>query len=148
MKIHELPGDPGRQQKRKRVGRGRGSGHGGTSGAGHKGSQARSGRGKRGSSYEGGQIPLIRRLPKFGFDNTQFGTEYEAVNVCQLQKAFEAGAVVDRAAMKAARIVRTSNPVKILGNGSLDKALTIKADAFSKSAAEKIAAAGGTAETI
>ncbi|MCB2155403.1 50S ribosomal protein L15 [bacterium] len=146
MKLHELPGDPGMKQKKKRLGRGEGSGRGKTAGKGHKGKQARSGSGK-GPYFEGGQMPLIRRIPKFGFSNP-FRVEYEAVNVAALEKKFEAGATVDRAALEAAKLVRTSKPVKVLGNGEISKALTIKANAFSKSAAEKIAAAGGTAEVV
>ena len=146
MKLHELPGDPGMKQKKKRVGRGEGSGLGKTSGRGHKGKQARSGSGK-GGYFEGGQMPLIRRLPKFGFTNP-FRVEYEAVNVAALEEKFEAGAVIDRKALEAVRLVRTNKPIKILGNGEISKSLTIKADAFSKSATEKITAAGGTAEVV
>lgn len=146
MKIHDLPGDPGRQQKRKRIGRGTGSGHGKTSGKGHKGHKARSGAGKK-VGHEGGQIPLQRRLPKFGFTNA-FRVEYEVVNLTAIDAAFEAGAVVDEAALRKARLVRASKPVKILGTGELTKALTIRAHRFSESAREKIAGAGGTAETL
>ena len=100
MKIHELPGDPGRRQKRKRLGRGEGSGHGKTSGKGHKGHQARSGGTKKPSYFEGGQMPLPRRIPKFGFKNP-FRVEYEVVSVSSLEKSFEAGSVVDVEALKA-----------------------------------------------
>jgi large subunit ribosomal protein L15 len=147
MKIHELPGDPGRLQKRKRVGRGEGSGLGKTSGKGHKGHQARSGGTKKPSYFEGGQMPLPRRIPKFGFTNI-FRVEYEVVNLTALDNSFEAGAVVDVEALKAARLVRTTKPVKILANGTITKPLTIKANAFSKTASEKIAAAGGTTEVV
>jgi large subunit ribosomal protein L15 len=147
MKIHELPGDPGRRQKRKRLGRGEGSGHGKTSGKGHKGHQARSGGTKKPSYFEGGQMPLPRRIPKFGFKNP-FRVEYEVVSVSSLEKAFEAGSVVDIEALKAARLVRTTKPVKILANGELTKALTVKANAFSKTASEKISAAGGSSEVV
>ena len=146
MKIHELPGDPGRQQKRKRVGRGEGSGLGKTAGKGHKGAQARAGATK-GKGFEGGQMPLIRRIPKFGFKNP-FRVEYEPVNLSSLEAKFESGATVGVEELKAARLVRTNKPVKILGNGDLSKSLTVKAHAFSKSAAEKISAAGGSTETI
>jgi large subunit ribosomal protein L15 len=146
MKIHELPGDPGRKQKRKRLGRGEGSGHGKTSGKGHKGKQARSGSGP-GGHFEGGQMPLIRRIPKFGFHNP-FRVEYEVVNVASLAKHFEAGATVDVEALKKARLVRSSKPVKVLGNGDLGKALTVKVNAVSQSALEKINAAGGTVELL
>lgn len=144
MKIHTLPGDPGRQQKRKRLGRGHGTGHGKTSGKGHKGKQARSGSGK-GRGFEGGQIPLYRRLPKFGFKNP-FRTEYEVVNVAALEQAFEAGATVDAEALRKARLIRTKAPIKVLGDGDLTKGLTVKAAKFSKSAREKIEKAGGTCE--
>lgn len=144
MKIHNLPGDPGRQQKRKRVGRGEGSGRGKTAGRGHKGQGARSG-GTVPAYFEGGQMPLVRRIPKFGFHNP-FRTEYEVVNLSALEKKFEAGATVDQQAMREARLVRTRRPVKVLGNGQITKALKVKADAFSQSAKDKIAAAGGTAE--
>lgn len=146
MKLHQLPGDPGRKQKRKRVGRGEGSGLGKTSGKGHKGKQSRSGSGP-GAYFEGGQMPLIRRIPKFGFKNP-FRTEYEVVNLASLEQAFENGATVDLDALKAARLVRTTRPVKVLGDGDFTKKLTVKVHKFSKSAAEKIQQAGGTAETI
>jgi large subunit ribosomal protein L15 len=146
MKIHTLPKDPGRQQKAKRVGRGEGSGHGKTSGYGHKGSQARSGRGKGyGSAFEGGQMPLTRRLPKRGFHNP-FRVEYEVVNVSSLEKSFSAGETVTPAELRARRIVRTKLPVKLLGNGDLKKNLTVRVDAFSASALEKVTNAGGTCE--
>ena len=146
MKIHELPGDPGRQQKRKRIGRGMGSGHGKTAGKGHKGAAARSG-GVQKVGHEGGQIPLQRRLPKFGFTNI-FRVEYEVVNLSDIDTAFEAGTVVTEEALRKVRLVRASKPVKILGDGELTKALTIQAHKFSESAREKIAKAGGTAETL
>ena len=146
MKIHTLPKDPGRQQKAKRVGRGEGSGHGKTSGYGHKGSQARSGRGKGyASQYEGGQMPLTRRLPKRGFHNP-FRVEYEVVNVSSLDKAFSAGESVTPAELRKRRIVRTKLPVKLLGNGDLSKKLSVRVDAFSASALEKVTNAGGTCE--
>lgn len=148
MKIHELPGDPGRQQKRKRRGRGEASGLGKTSGRGHKGSQARSGRGKGfRTAYEGGQMPLIRRLPRFGFTNP-FRVEYEVVNLASLEKAFDAGSTVTIEALVAKRLVRTNNPVKVLGNGPLTKALKVQAHGFSASAKDKITAAGGSCELL
>ena len=146
MKIHELPGDPGRRQKRKRIGRGEGSGQGKTAGKGHKGQKARSGGGVP-AYFEGGQMPLTRRIPKFGFNNI-FRKEYEVVNLASLDKKFEAGAVVGVEELRKARLVRSRKPVKILGNGQITKALTVKADAFSDSAREKITAAGGTAEAV
>jgi len=146
MKIHNLPGDPGRQQKRKRVGRGEGSGYGKTAGKGNKGQQARSGGGKP-NYFEGGQMPLIRRIPKFGFHN-KFRVEFEPVNLASLEKVFESGSTVDLDAMIERRLVRTGKPVKVLGNGDLTKPLTVRAHAFSKSAKEKIEKAGGTAEVV
>lgn len=146
MKIHELGKDPGRTQKRKRVGRGESSGHGKTSGYGHKGSQARSGRGKGyGGGFEGGQMPLQRRVPKRGFVNI-FRQEFEVVNVAALD-IFDNGTEVTPELLKEAGLVRmNAKRVKILGNGDLSKKLTVKADAFSGSAKEKIEKAGGTAE--
>lgn len=146
MKIHNLPGDPGRQQKRKRLGRGHGSGHGKTSGKGHKGLQARSG-GSVTVAFKGGQMPLTRALPKFGFKNP-FRVEYEVVNLSSLEKSFEAGATVDAEAMAKARLVRTGKPVKVLANGAITKALKVKAHKFSGSAREKIEGAGGSCEEV
>lgn len=148
MKIHELGTDPGRGQSRKRRGRGQGSGLGKTSGHGHKGSQARSGRGKGyGSGFEGGQMPLIRRLPKRGFTNI-FRKEVDIINLDVLD-TFEAGSTVDVDALKSAGKVRNSaRIVKILGDGELTRKITVKAHRFSKSAREKIEAAGGTAELL
>ena len=145
MKIHELGKDPGRMQKRKRVGRGESSGHGKTSGYGHKGSQARSGRGKGyGGGFEGGQMPLQRRLPKVGFVNI-FRKEFEVVNVASLD-IFDNGTDVTIELLKEAGLVRmNAKRVKVLGNGDLSKKLTVKATAFSGSAKEKIENAGGTA---
>jgi large subunit ribosomal protein L15 len=147
MKIHNLPGDPGRQQKRKRVGRGHGSGHGKTSTKGHKGQQSRSG-GHTKPGFEGGQMPLQRRLPKFGFKNP-FRVEYEVVNLSSLEKAFDEGATVDPEALKKARLVKSSRkPIKVLANGEITKKLTVKAHKFSETAREKIAKAGGSAEVL
>ncbi|PKO18636.1 50S ribosomal protein L15 [candidate division BRC1 bacterium HGW-BRC1-1] len=145
MKIHELGKDPGRMQKRKRVGRGESSGHGKTSGYGHKGSQARSGRGKGyGGGFEGGQMPLQRRLPKVGFVNI-FRKEFEVVNVASLE-VFDNGTDVTMELLKEAGLVRmNAKRVKVLGNGDLSKKLTVKAHAFSGTAKEKIENAGGTA---
>jgi large subunit ribosomal protein L15 len=148
MKIHELGKDPGRCQKRKRRGRGEASGLGRSSGHGNKGSQSRSGRGKGyGGAFEGGQMPLIRRVPKRGFTNI-FRVEYEIVNVSSLNR-FDDGTVVDIDALKKAGLVRSrAQRVKILGKGELTKKLTVKAAAFAKSAEEKIRAAGGAAEVV
>lgn len=148
MKIHELGQDPGRNKNRKRRGRGQGSGLGKTSGHGHKGSQARSGRGKGyGSGFEGGQMPLIRRVPKRGFTNI-FRKEVEIVNLDTLD-GFEDGATVDMDSLKSAGKVRNrATIVKVLGDGELKRKLTVKAHRFSKSAREKIEAAGGTVELL
>ena len=146
MKLHELHPAEGSTSAQKRLGRGSGSGLGKTSGKGHKGAKARSGGGKR-PGFEGGQMPLYRRVPKRGFNNV-FGTEYAEVNVERLE-AFEDGAVVDAKALLEARIIRKElDGVKILGSGELTKKLTVKAAKFSASAREKIEAAGGKAEVI
>jgi large subunit ribosomal protein L15 len=145
MKIHELSPAPGSNKPVKRIGRGPASGQGKTAGKGHKGQKARAGRGMR-PGFEGGQMPLQRRLPKRGFNNI-FAKEIAIVNVSALNDAFEAGAVVDIPALIAAGLVKKElDGVKILGNGELTKALTVKATAFSKEAKAKIEAAGGTAE--
>lgn len=148
MRIHELGKDPGRANKRKRRGRGEGSGLGKTSGFGHKGSQARSGRGKGyKGSFEGGQMPLQRRLPKRGFTNN-FRQRVDIVSLATLDK-FEAGSVVDVEALKKAGRVRTSaTTIKVLGNGELTKNITVRAHSFSKSAKDMIEAKGGKAEVI
>ena len=131
------------RQKRKRVGRGPGSGKGKTSGRGHKGQQSRSGGGTP-IGFEGGQMPLYRRLPKRGFSNAIFRKVYAIVNVGQLEAAFEDGATVDAAAIRAAHLVNAkTGPIKILGSGELTKKLTVVADRFSGSARKKIEAAGG-----
>jgi large subunit ribosomal protein L15 len=148
MKIHDLGKDPGRKQGRKRRGRGESSGLGRTSGHGNKGSQARSGRGKGyGGGFEGGQMPLQRRLPKRGFTNI-FRKRIDAINLSALDR-FDDGATVDLDALKQERVIRSSaDVVKILGNGELKKKLTVRAHQFSKSAREKIEAAGGKAEEV
>jgi large subunit ribosomal protein L15 len=148
MKIHELGKDPGRAKKRKRRGRGEGSGLGKTSGYGHKGSQARSGRGKGyGGGFEGGQMPLQRRVPKRGFHNP-FRVEVDVVNLVALEQ-FDNGATVDLESLQKVKRVRSRATVlKILGNGELTKKLTVKAHRFSQSAKEKIEARGGTAEVV
>ncbi len=134
-----------RPQRRKRVGRGPGSGHGKTSGKGHKGQKARSG-GVKGRGFEGGQMPLQMRLPKRGFTNAPFAKEWRIVNVSRLER-LEAGSVVTAETLVAAGIVpRGHAPLKVLGHGSLNKSLTVVADAFSASARTKIEAAGGRAE--
>ena len=146
MKLHELHPAEGSTSAQKRLGRGSGSGLGKTSGKGHKGAKARSGGGKR-PGFEGGQMPLYRRVPKRGFNNV-FRTEYAEVNLERLE-AFEDGAVVDAAALLEKRIIRKElDGVKILGGGELTKKLTVKAAKFSASAKEKIEAVGGKAEVI
>ena len=146
MKLHELQPAAGSKKARTRVGRGLGSGLGKTSGRGQKGQNSRSGGGVR-SGFEGGQMPLYRRLPKRGFTNFN-RVEYAIVNVEDLNK-FEAGAVVDTAAlMECGLIKKELDGLKVLGNGELKVALTVKAHKFSKSAAAAIEAAGGKTEVI
>ena len=147
MKLHELSPAAGSTKERKRIGRGAGSGQGKTAGKGHKGQKARAGRGMR-PGFEGGQMPLQRRVPKRGFNNI-FRKEIVAVNVADLEARFENGAVVDVESLKQVGLVKNSfDGIKILGNGELTKKLTVKADAFSESAKQKIEAAGGNAEVI
>jgi large subunit ribosomal protein L15 len=144
--LNTLKPAKGATHKRKRIGRGPGSGHGKTAARGHKGFWSRSGSSMR-PGFEGGQMPLIRRIPKRGFTNI-FRTEFAVVNVGDLNE-FPKGTLVDPAKLVEVRLVRDlKGGVKILGNGTLDRALTIKAHKFSKSALEKIQAAGGTAEVI
>jgi large subunit ribosomal protein L15 len=147
MQLHELKPAEGSKHRRKRVGRGIGSGHGKTSTRGHKGQNARSGGGVR-PGFEGGQTPLFRRLPKRGFNNKVFATEFAIVNLNQLNK-FEAGTVVTPELLLEKKVIKNlRDGVKILGQGDLAVSLTVRAHAFSKSAAEKIQAAGGTVEVI
>ena len=146
MKLHELKSPVGSRHRRKIVGRGPGSGHGMTSGRGEKGQKARSGGGTR-PGFEGGQLPLHRRVPKRGFVSL-FRTEYEILNVKDLER-FAPGTTVTPASLAAAGMVRVASAaVKILGEGSLSKPLTVSAHRFSKTAEEKIRAAGGTVEVI
>ena len=146
MKLHELSPAPGSVRESKRIGRGHGSGQGKTAGKGLKGQKARAGRGFR-PGLEGGQMPLQRRIPKRGFINN-FATRYATINVAALN-AFENGAVVDIDALKAAGIVKKAyDGVKVLGNGTIEKSLTVKVAAYSESAKAKIEAAGGKAEVI
>ncbi len=146
MKLHELTPAPGSKTKRVRVGRGLGSGLGKTSGKGHKGQNARAGGGVR-PGFEGGQMPLYRRLPKRGFYN-KFGKDYAEVNVEQLNR-FDNDAVVDPVALIEIGILKNvRDGVRILGNGQLEKSLTVKANGFTKTAEEKILAAGGKVEVI
>ena len=146
MKLHELKPPVGSRHRRKIVGRGPGSGHGMTSGRGEKGQKARSGGGTR-PGFEGGQLPLHRRVPKRGFVSL-FRKEYEILNVKDLER-FAPGTAVTPASLAAAGMVRVASAaVKILGEGSLSKTLTVSAHRFSKTAEEKIRAAGGTVEVI
>ncbi len=146
MKLHELSPAAGSNRDVKRIGRGHGSGQGKTAGKGHKGQKARAGRGMR-VGFEGGQMPLQRRLPKRGFNNI-FAKKIITVNVGTLEK-FDNGAVVDINALKEAGIVKNSfDGVKVLSNGNLTKSLTVKVNAFSEAAKSKIEAAGGKAEVI
>lgn len=146
MKLHELSPAPGSVREAKRIGRGHGSGQGKTAGKGHKGQKARAGRGLQ-IGFEGGQMPLQRRIPKRGFNNI-FATPYVTINVAVLNR-FEEGAVVDAEALMNAGIInKAPYGVKVLGNGKIEKALTVKVAAFSESAKAKIEAAGGKAEVI
>jgi large subunit ribosomal protein L15 len=146
MNLHELAPTPGSTQVTKRRGRGLGSGNGKTGGRGHKGQKARSGGGVR-VGFEGGQMPLARRLPKRGFVNL-FAKHFEAVNVSELE-AFDNGSVVNAEALIANGIIsKARDGVKILGNGELTKKLTVVAAAFSETARQKIEAAGGKTEVV
>ena len=146
MKLHELSPAPGSVRDVKRIGRGHGSGNGKTAGKGHKGQKARAGRGIR-AGFEGGQMPLHRRIPKRGFNNI-FATPYTTINVAILNR-FEDGAVVNTEALLNAGIIKKAPyGVKILGNGKIEKSLTVQVAAFSESAKAKIEAAGGKAEVI
>lgn len=147
MNLHELKPTPGSRPKAVRKGQGIGSGLGKTAGRGHKGQNARSGGGVR-PGFEGGQMPLQRRMPKRGFTNAPFKKEIVAVNLDKLN-GFENGTEVTPETLLEAKVIKkTSDGVKILGQGSLEKSLTVRAHAFSKSAVEKIEAAGGKAEVI
>ena len=147
MKLHELVANEGATQAKKRVGRGSGSGLGKTSGKGQKGQKARSGGGK-GATFEGGQLPLYRRLPKRGFSNSEFKTVYAVINLSDLNR-FEDGAVVTIETLVENGVIKNpKDGVKILGNGELTKKLNVKVDAFSESAKAKIEALGGTCEVI
>ncbi len=146
MELHDLSPNPGSVRKAKRKGQGIGSGNGKTAGRGHKGQKARSG-GTKGPGFEGGQMRLTMRLPKRGFHNI-FGVEYDLVNVGDLDR-FESEAQVGPEELKQAGLMRrNSGRLKVLGEGELTKTLTVKAHAFSRSAKEKIEAAGGKAEVI
>ncbi|MCD7949651.1 MAG: 50S ribosomal protein L15 [Erysipelotrichaceae bacterium] len=146
MKLHDLQYTEGARKARKRVGRGTGSGHGKTSGRGQKGQKSRSGGGKK-PGFEGGQTPLFMRIPKRGFTNVN-RIEYAIINIEDLNR-FEAGSVVDLATLKECGLIKKElDGLKVLGNGELNVALTVKAKKFSKSAVAAIEAAGGTTEVI
>ncbi len=147
MKLHELSPQEGSVQEKFRKGRGAGSGNGKTAGKGHKGQNARSGGGVR-PGFEGGQLPLYRKLPKRGFNNARFGKKYSVINVQSLNK-FNDGEVVDSAALLAMGIINNVfDGVKVLAEGEITKKLTVKAAVFSASAKEKIEAAGGKTEVV
>ncbi|MGN0703964.1 MAG: 50S ribosomal protein L15 [Lentihominibacter sp.] len=146
MKLHELRAVPGATKAPKRKGRGTATGQGKTAGRGMNGQKSRSGGGVR-PGFEGGQMPLYRRIPKRGFTNI-WGTEFTAVNVSELNR-FEAGTVVTPELLKETGLAKqVKDGIKILGNGTLEKNLTVQAQKFSKTAIEKIEAAGGKAEVI
>jgi large subunit ribosomal protein L15 len=149
MKINELKASPGSRQTAYRKGRGVGSGNGKTAGRGHKGQNARAGGGVR-PGFEGGQMPIYRRLPKRGFNNKRFAEHYIVINISDLER-FENGMVIDAALLKATGVIslpKVNDGIKLLGNGELTKKLTVKADAFTASAREKIEKAGGSAEEV
>ncbi len=147
MKLHELQPAAGSVKDVKRIGRGHGSGNGKTAGKGHKGQKARSGGSIR-PGFEGGQMPLQRRMPKRGFNNI-FAKEYAEINVSALEARFEDGAVVDaQALIESGAIKDAKDGIKVLGNGEITKKLTVKAAKFTASAQEKIEKAGGKAEVM
>ena len=145
MMIHDITEKVGPHKRRKRIGRGEGSGFGGTSGRGHKGAKSRSGY-KRRASYEGGQRPFFQRFPKRGFSNASFRKFFHVVNVKVLEELFDAGTEIDCAILAKKGVVRdTTLPLKVLGEGDLSKKFDVKAAKFSGTARQKIEAAGGTA---
>ncbi len=148
MKLNNLTPAAGSKGREKRIGRGEGSGHGGTSTRGHKGAQARSGYSRK-VGFEGGQMPIQRRLPKFGFTNPT-RVEYKAINVATLQELSEkiGASVINVEVLRQAGFISKNDLVKVLGNGELTAKLEVSANAFSKSAIAKIEAVGGTATTI
>jgi large subunit ribosomal protein L15 len=147
MKLNDLSPAPGSKHSRKRAGRGPGSGLGKTAGRGEKGQKSRSGYSRR-IGFEGGQMPLIRRVPKRGFNNDIFRTEYAVINVSDLAAREDLGDKVDPESLAAHGLVRRGRPVKVLGDGEIGRAMTIAAHKFSKSARAKIEAAGGTCEEL
>lgn len=148
MNLHDLYPVPGSNRKSKRLGQGIGSGTGKTAGKGHKGQKSRSGGGVR-PGFEGGQMPLVRRIPKRGFNNARFAVNYQIVNVESLSETFESNQEVTIIELLSSRLVRNVKlPVKILAQGEIDKPLIVKANAFSESAKNKIESAGGKAEVV
>lgn len=144
MKLHELKPAPGSKHRRRRVGRGESSGLGKTSGKGNKGQKARSGASIR-PGFEGGQMPLARRLPKKGFNNAQFKTRYAVINVATLEAKFSDGDEVNEASLRAAGLVKgVWDGIKVLGNGDLSRKLTVSVDKVSAAAKEKVEKAGGS----
>ena len=147
MQLHELYPFPEERKDRKRVGRGSGSGMGKTSSKGHKGQNARSGGGVR-PGFEGGQMPLARRLPKRGFSNAKFKATYEVINLDRLVEAFEGKAEISLEEIYASGLAKNGAAVKVLGRGELTAAIKVEAHKFSASAIEKIKAAGGEAKAL
>jgi large subunit ribosomal protein L15 len=147
MKLHELSPAPGSNRKSKRLGMGVGSGTGKTAGKGHKGQKARAGRSVS-PHFEGGQMPLSRRIPKRGFSNFRFARNFETVNLKELERKFNAGMTITVEELKDHGLISGKFPVKILGDGELTKSFTVIAHAFSASAASKIEATGGKREVI
>ena len=147
MKLHELSPVPGSKRKPKRLGMGIGSGTGKTAGKGHKGQKSRAGRSVA-PYFEGGQMPLSRRIPKRGFSNFRFAKNYEIVNLKDIEEKFDSGMAITVEDLRERGLVSGSSPVKILGDGELTKSFTVIAHAFSASATSKIQAAGGKLEVI
>jgi large subunit ribosomal protein L15 len=148
MRLHDLKPNPGAKHRRKRLGCGESSGHGKTSGKGHKGQKARSGGSIR-IGFEGGQMPIHRQLPKRGFNNSNFSTDYGVVNLDILEKLFDDGAAINEKLLRGAGLVRGSlDGIKILGRGEITKKFHVEAEAISASAKEKIEKAGGSVTLI
>jgi large subunit ribosomal protein L15 len=145
--LNNLKPKIGSRHKKKIVGRGEGSGHGGTATRGMKGQKARSGDGYM-TGFEGGQMPMVRRIPKRGFNNKNYHQVFEVINIDTLDKYCDAGKEITKQVLKEKGLISGKYPVKILGNGETKKALIIKAASFSKSAIDKVKAAGGTTEIV
>jgi large subunit ribosomal protein L15 len=145
--LHNLPAPDGARKNRKRLGRGRPSGHGKTAGRGHKG-QKKTKSGNVRPGFEGGQLPLARRLPKRGFKNFDFRVDYAVVNLGRLSQRFAEGSMIDHAALVGAGLARTTDRIKVLGTGELAHKLSVKVHAVSASARTKIEAKGGTVEIV